>query len=202
MDGSKIGSVSVWLEELKEGDESKGQQLWNRYVEKLVRLARQKMGGMSKRVADEEDLVAAAFTSFFLGVRSGRFSKLESREDFWQVLVMLTERRIIDQRRHHATSKRGNGQVRGESVFRQASETGLPPGFSSIADENPTPEFAISFIDEIAAGMKKLRGDKLLTQIVLLKLQECTNAEIASEVGCSLSTVERKVRLIRDLWAN
>lgn len=195
-----LGSVSVWLEELKDGDESNGQQLWNRYVENLVRLARRKMSGMSKRVNDEEDLVAAAFTSFFLGVRADRFPKLNSREDFWQILVTLTERRIIDQHRQDQTHKRGGGLVRGDSVFAQSPKDDLPSGFAGIASLQPTPEFALSFIDEISAGMKKLRGDELLIQIAMLKLREFTNAEIAKETGCSVRSVERKIRLIRELW--
>lgn len=197
---SVLGSVSVWLEELKEGNESNGQELWNRYVENLIRLAKRKMSGMSKRVNDEEDLVTAAFTSFFLGVRTGRFPKLNSREDFWQILVTLTDRRIVDQHRLDNTHKRGRGLVRGDSVFGHSPEENSAIGFAGIADEQPTPEFALNFIDEISAGMKKLRGDELLIQIAMLKLREFTNTEIAKETGCSLSSVERKVRLIRELW--
>ena len=39
-----------------------------------------------------------------------------------------------------------------------------------------------------------------LKQVALLKLEGYQNAEVAVRLGCSLPTVERKLRLIRRLW--
>src|SRR5262245_37729931 len=49
-------SVSDWLEPLKKGDAEAAMALWERYCERLVRLAREKLRrrNASRRVADEE----------------------------------------------------------------------------------------------------------------------------------------------------
>jgi DNA-directed RNA polymerase specialized sigma24 family protein len=36
--------------------------------------------------------------------------------------------------------------------------------------------------------------------MVLYRLDGCTNAEIAEKVGRSKATVERRLRLIREIW--
>ena len=49
-----------------------------------------------------------------------------------------------------------------------------------------------SFMDGLA--------DEELRQIALWKMEGHTNEEIASELGCALATVERRLRLIRRRW--
>lgn len=58
------GSVTRWIEGVKEGDPAAAQALWDRYFAKLVRLARQKLEDVPCRMADEEDVVLSAFDSF------------------------------------------------------------------------------------------------------------------------------------------
>lgn len=195
-------SVSLWIEQLKQGDDEAGTKLWNRYITNLIELAAYKLKGVPKRTADEEDLVISAFNAFFDGVRANRFSNLHSRSDLWQILVMLTERKAIDQIRRQTSQKRGSGKVRGESVFENENAQMGRDGNSGLvaaADSKPSPEFAIQFADQVQHCMDKL-DDELLTRIVLLKMQGFTNKEAAENIGCSLSSVERKMRLIRQLW--
>ena len=54
-------SVSQWLDGVKAGDSASIEQLWQRYFEKLVRLARGKLPGHCRRVLDEEDVAISAF---------------------------------------------------------------------------------------------------------------------------------------------
>ena len=44
-------------------------------------------------------------------------------------------------------------------------------------------------------------GEDELRSIALWKLEGYTNEEIASKLGCIRLTVQRKLRLIRDIWA-
>ena len=48
--------VTLWIEGLKAGDEAAVADLWNRYFDRLVQLARQRLGSTPRRVADEEDV--------------------------------------------------------------------------------------------------------------------------------------------------
>ena len=65
------GSITQWLEQVKQGDSLAVQTVWNRYYHRLIGLARKKLQDTPRRVADEDDVVAAAFDSFLRGVAEG-----------------------------------------------------------------------------------------------------------------------------------
>ena len=102
-------------------------------MERLIRLASRKLGDLPRRVADEEDVVLSAFNDFLRGVEDGRFTRLDDRDDLWQVLVMLTERKAIGLRRHDPGEKRGGGQVRGESAVEMDRCAAVVPHQGSVS---------------------------------------------------------------------
>ncbi len=55
-------SITHCIHKIKEGESAAANALWEHYFEKLVRLARRKLDGMPRRMADEED-VARVFGS-------------------------------------------------------------------------------------------------------------------------------------------
>jgi DNA-binding NarL/FixJ family response regulator len=62
---SSAGSVTHWLNHLKNGDERAAQQaLWDRYFERLAALARVRLRHHPCRVADEEDVVLSALAGY------------------------------------------------------------------------------------------------------------------------------------------
>ena len=61
------------------------------------------------------------------------------------------------------------------------------------------PETISAMADGFRALLGRL-GDATLRQIALWKLDGHTNAEIARLLGRSEATVERKLKLIRELW--
>jgi len=185
---------------LKDGDHGNAQFLWDRYLQRLVRIASRKLGSAPRRVADEEDVVLSAFRVLLSGARLGAFSRLNDRDDLWQVLVVLVERKARDQRRRERALKRGAARVRGESVFQSpAGSISTAGGLGQIADREPTPAFAALFRDEIKKRLSGLE-DPDLRQIVVGKLEGLTNRQIASVLKLSLRAVERKLRLIRRRW--
>jgi len=197
---AKTESVTTWLGQLKGGSADAATKIWQRYVEQLVRHARRKIGRAQRRVADEEDVVLSAFDGFLRGVDEGRFLKLEDRDDLWQVLVMLTERRAIALRRRELAIKRGGAQVRGESVFvRQDGNGSQTVGLDQVACHEPTPAFAAEMAQQLRHLLEGLQ-DETQRQIVVGKLEGRTNAELAKNLGVSLRTVERKLSIIRDKW--
>ncbi len=194
-------SVTLWLQQLQEGDSAAQQQLWQRYVERLIRLANRKLGDLPKRVADEEDVALSAFHGFLHGVEDGRFSRLDDRYDLWQVLAMLTERKAIALRRQQLAAKRGERPVCGESVLDvAASMSNAAPGIGQLAGCEPTPQFAAEVREEFSR-LYRLLQDDTLRQIAQGKLEGYTNKELADRLGLSLRAVERKLQLIRRLWS-
>jgi RNA polymerase sigma factor (sigma-70 family) len=192
------GSITKWIAELRSGRSIAAGRLWERYYERLVRLARQKLRDAPRRMADEEDVVISAFDSFCRGAQEGRFPKLEDRDDLWQVLVMLTARKASNQLKHDRRHKRGGGQVRGESVFQASADE--QAGLDQIVGSEPTPEFAHQ-VSEECRRMLDLLDDETLRHVALAKMEGYLNEEIAQRLGVKLRTVERKLRVIRELWS-
>ena len=191
-------SVSQWLISLRARDDVAAQQLYERYIAQLMSFARRKFGGVARRAVDEEDIAQMVMKSFFAGMEDGRFPRLNDRHDLWQVLVMLTERKVIDQLRRQSSKKR-RGEV-GESAvaFHDAAGDEFR-GVQEVMGSEPTPQFAAEISEQIECRLQLLPNDEL-RRIAIWKLEALTNAEIAKKLGCASRTVERKLELIRDLW--
>jgi DNA-directed RNA polymerase specialized sigma24 family protein len=108
------GDVTQWLRRLQQGDREAVQQLWDAYYRRLMGLARAKLGRLSQRMADKEDVALSAFASFCRGAELDRFPRLENRDDLWQVLGMITARKAADLHQYLGRKKRVpvSGQVR------------------------------------------------------------------------------------------
>ena len=76
---SPSNSVSQWLADLKTGNNTAATPLWERYYPRLVAVARQRLAGFPRGVADEEDVALSAFNGFCRDVAAGRFPKLDRR---------------------------------------------------------------------------------------------------------------------------
>jgi DNA-directed RNA polymerase specialized sigma24 family protein len=152
-----------------------------------VSLARRKLSGLPKRASDEEDVVLSAFHSFCQAVDAGRFPSLENRDDLWQLLVMHTARKAVDQRRYQGRLKR-SGELAGDVALEE------------IVGDGPDPDFAASVAEELQQFLDLL-DEPLSKSIALKKLEGFTNQEIAEQLDWSLRTVERKLSVIRAVWA-
>jgi DNA-directed RNA polymerase specialized sigma24 family protein len=199
MDEADKKSVTRLIEEMKTGDDSAVEALWNRYFDQLVNLARQQLGGRFRRVADEEDVALSAFHSLVAGAERNRFHALSDRRSLWRLLVMITRGKIADQVQHQARQKRGGGQVRGESVFQPAGDSDDLGGIDQVAGTEPTPDFLVQMTEELDRRLDSL-GDETLRQVALLALEGWTNEEIAGKINRSTRSVERKLEVIRRLW--
>jgi RNA polymerase sigma factor (sigma-70 family) len=186
-------SVTRWIAELKHGDQAAAQGLWEAYFRRLVGLARARLRDAPLRIADEEDVALNAFDSFCRGAQAGRFPRLDDRHDLWQILVLITVRKAINLRNYEARRSRGMGRI--ESL----ADLG-PDGFELIGSDEPSPELVAQFAEEYRRLMDEL-GDRTLQIIATLKLEGYTNGEIAAQLGCVVSTVERKLARIRAQWA-
>jgi DNA-directed RNA polymerase specialized sigma24 family protein len=193
-------SVTEWLGRLKTGDQAAGQQLWQRYLDRLVQLAGRKLGSTPRTMADEEDVVLSAFHAFLQGVADQRFPRLADRDDLWQVLIMLTERKAVGLLRREHAEKRGGYTVHSELGNDNADRFNSDsPLLARLIDKEPTPEFAIQFSEEFEQRLASL-GDEELERIALDKLAGYSNQEVAERRKCCLRTIQRQLKLIRRIW--
>jgi DNA-directed RNA polymerase specialized sigma24 family protein len=194
---SSAGSVTYWIDRLKAGDPAAPQKLWEGYFQRLVNLARSRLQSAPRRAADEEDVALSAFDSFCRGAGEGRFPRLTGREDLWQLLVLLTVRKASNLVRDERRGRRGGGRVYNASALEGGSDEEVV--FARLIGREPDPQFAAQVADEFRR-MLALLGDGTLQAVAVWKMEGHTNEEIARKLGRSCGTVERKLRLIRDIW--
>jgi RNA polymerase sigma factor (sigma-70 family) len=179
-------TVTDWIRDLRGGDEEAAARIWGRFFERLCRLAQGRLAGAHGAIADEEDVALSAMNAVFSGVREGRFERLEGRDDLWQVLAMITVRKVIDARRR----SRRRDEVQ-EAAIEQEIEQ-LAEGGAEGASE-------AEYLDALTE-VSRLLLDRLeapLREVAVLRLEGRSNKEISARVGRSLPTVERHLRMIR-----
>jgi RNA polymerase sigma factor (sigma-70 family) len=196
---STPGSVTLWIAQLKAGDQSAAGPLWANYFRQLAARARQKLAGTARRAADEEDVVQSAFASFCRAAEEGRFPRLQDRNDLWQLLVMITDRKACNLLRHERRQRRGGGKVLDEAALAGQREPASAAGLAGVPAEEPSPEFAALVAEEYRRLLEVL-GDDDLRQLALLKMQGFTVEEIAAQTGRVARTVKRRLQLIRQIW--
>jgi DNA-directed RNA polymerase specialized sigma24 family protein len=195
---SADGSVTFWIGQLKAGDPAAAQQLWQGYFQRLVGLARKRLQGASRRVADEEDVALSAFDSFCRGAARDRFPRLADRDDLWQLLVMITARKAVDLRQYEGRRKRGGGAAH-VATGRDSDATSVDDALGQVIGREPTPEFAAQVAEE-CRRLLDLLTEPDLRAIALAKMEGHSSEQIAEQLGCVPRTVERKLALIRRLW--
>jgi RNA polymerase sigma factor (sigma-70 family) len=180
------GSISGWLIVLKGDDDRRAvdvavNALWERYYDRLVRLARARLRYAPRGSSDEEDVALSAFNSFCLRAADGRFPRLDDRDDLWRILMTIAARKAAGQFRRPASA-----DLDGSAL-------------DQIIGKEPTPELAATVADEVRRLLDALPKDAY-RMIALKKLEGYTSAEIARGLGCSTKNVEYKLKNIRATW--
>jgi DNA-directed RNA polymerase specialized sigma24 family protein len=186
------GSVTKLIGRVKAGDAAAAQELLGRYFRRLLGVARVRLHGKYLGAADEEDVVQSALVGFFLGAEKGQFSQLHDRDDLWHLLVKITTHKAHKLAKHDEAQKRKPGGCPGAAP--------AAAGSLEVVDPKAAPDVEVLAEEEIER-LLGLLGDSQLRSIAVMKWQDYTNEEIAAMLGCTTRTIERKLRLIRTLWA-
>ncbi len=186
-------SVTGQIQRLKEGDRGVVEELWKGYFPRIVGLAKKILGPRPHPCSTEEDVALSAFKSLIFAAEENRFPQLEDRDDLWELLVMITRRKVADKRHYDRAKKRD---------FRRevnADDTDGKPIVLQTPGGEIDPAIEAEMADELHEFLKLLPKEHHKT-VVLLKLQGYKNKEIAKEIGRSVSSVERYLELIRERW--
>tara|TARA_R100001143_G_scaffold31912_1_gene30906 strand:- start:213 stop:821 length:609 start_codon:yes stop_codon:yes gene_type:complete len=189
------GSVTNWLDQLKQGeaDVQQQQQLWNRYFEQLVQLARSHLQKDLCRVEDEEDAVLSALNSFFVRLEAGQFPNLNDRTSLWPLLVNITLCKTRNLYRRQSAQKRDARRTVSGTLSEEEN------WLDQLAHQAPNQELAVEAAEEANRLLDSL-GKESLKEVARLKLEGYTNAEIAAKVGVMERSIERRLVLIRQTW--
>ena len=194
------GDVTIWLNQLNDGDNEAAENLYAHYFQQISNFAKRRMSPAFRRVADEEDVAQSVMRNLFDGISSGRYPELSSRENLWRLLVVMTARKAATVVEKQKAKNRGGGNVRGESVL-QGPDTPAAAGFDRFAGASSTPDFIAQLAQELRRQIEKL-SDDVLQQVARFKMEGYTNDEIAETLGTTTRTVERKLHRIRELWSD
>jgi len=172
------------------GDQQAAAELFRRYADRLIALARSRLSEKLSQRVDPEDVLQSAYRSFFAGVRNGRYS-LDRGGDLWQLLVSITLHKLRDQVKHHQAAKR---TIEAEQAFgSEDSLCGIQP---RLLASDPGPAEAVALTDQVESLMSKLNPSQ--RRILEMRLQGYNLEEIAAETQRGVSTVRRVLEGIKE----
>jgi DNA-directed RNA polymerase specialized sigma24 family protein len=176
-------SITRLMRAVQDGSDSAVRPLLAEYFDRLVQLARKRLGNLPGLGGYDEDLALRSFHSVYRRLRDpGRPLDLSGRDDLWRLLATRTISRTIDLiRQHHPAEVPGEEDV------------------ALLLTREPTPEEAAEVADDCRRLLDSLHEPEL-RQIALWKVEGYTNEEIAVRLDCVPRTIERKVSRIRLLW--
>ena len=184
------------ITKLRTGDEDAARVLWDRFFAQLLTLTRGRLRSSSRAMADEEDIVLSAMKSFCIGLRDGRFPELTGREGLWRLLLTITLRKLADKQNYDKRSKRSVSRLETSNLSADFQDEEV----NAFISRELNPEVAAECAEQIGRLLESLEHADL-KNVALMKMEGYTNAEIAEEIKCSVTSVERKLRTIRSIWS-
>lgn len=180
------------VERCRSGDQSAARVLFNRYVERLLMLAKRRISQRLSSRVDPEDIVQSVFRTFFHRLRNDRFH-FEDQDDLFKLLVRITVHKTLRQIAFHKAAKRDPAQEAHQGDNGQEL-------LAQVLDEEPSPEAIVTFMDQLEHFLSQLRPDD--RSILELKLQGYSSDEIARQVGIYDRKVRRVLERVRAVAEN
>lgn len=182
------GSITQVVDLLRRGNDATVAKLWEKYFSRMVQVAFNKFGRHRCRSVDAEDVAISAFGHFCQDMAGGAFPWVKDRQSLWPVLVTITARRAARLSRDELRQKR--------SVLRR---DGREPQSLGLMSRSLPPDEAMLLEEQVQILLDCLKAP-LLRKVAALKMEGLTTAEIGTQVGIAVRSVERKLNLIRQIW--
>jgi RNA polymerase sigma-70 factor, ECF subfamily len=170
-------------------EEQEARQLFDRYVESLLALARRRISQRLASRVDPEDVVQSVFRTFFAQLKAGRY-RFEQQDDLCKLLMRITVHKTLRHIAFHEADKRSPRLEVGQEDEAQKR-------ILELLDHEPTPETTVTFLDQLEHFLSRLRPEE--RQVVEMRLQGYTNEEIATRLGTYDRKIRRVVERIRSL---
>lgn len=178
------------LDRWRKGDEDAAAELFRRYVDRLLALARSRLSERMQRRVEAEDVVQLAYGSFFRRTSEQQYT-LEKSGDLWGLLAAITITKLQQQVEFHTAKKR--------RVYAEESQHGSVSAFGihpQSVMRDPTPADAAAMIEEVKSLMNEL--EPVQRQIFQLALQNESVETISEKVHRSCRTVRRVLQIVRE----
>ncbi|SMP76519.1 RNA polymerase sigma-70 factor, ECF subfamily [Neorhodopirellula lusitana] len=183
------------IDQCRQGDQVASQELFDRYVSRLIAMVHRRMSSRLNRRVDAEDIVQSAFRSFFAGVDRDQF-QFEQSGDLWRLLVVISLNKLRRRVAYHRAAKRGMDNE--QSVMMSNDQSRQAFCFEAAATE-PLPEAALMVMDEFDQLTADL--DSVQIEMIKLRMHGYEMTEIAEQVDRSERTVRRVLEKVRGRWS-
>jgi len=174
---------------LRAGDDEAATDFYARYGPLLENLAAAHLASGILRRVGPDDVANSACRTFLRRIRGGQFS-IGARDNLWNLLCAITLAKARKKARFHLARKRA---VAREAHPRAADDE---EPVARVPVGGPSPEEAAAFADQFRHLLERLDDEE--RRIVLLKLEQRTQEEIAAALGVSERTVRRILRRVEE----
>lgn len=185
------GSFKGIPERLTAGDEAAAAELWSRFTNRLIALARTRLDATVQQRVGPDDVVQSVYKSFFRRQQQGQF-ELDNWDGVWALLARITVRKCGRSAAAHRVAKR---DVRRQA--RQGANESDDDLLNNLSEREPSPEEVAVFEDLLEALMLKLESDK--RDMLALRLQGYTVEEVSQKVDRTERAVYRLMARVRNI---
>jgi RNA polymerase sigma-70 factor (ECF subfamily) len=178
---SASSADNCFLDRLNQGTSS-ANELDGRYRSILCRLVEKEINQRYKRREEPEDIVQSAFRTFYRRNAQGEFH-IDSSADLWRLLETIARRKLLKHIEYHDAEKRNPG----------AEEYLETVEFFTKA---PTAEEVVIAADLMEMALAGL--DETYVKVFHMRLNNCTEEEIAQKLGTTRAFVRGKLNRLRN----
>ena len=178
-------SFAEFLAQLQSGDDAAARELFGRFANQLIVLARRHIDGGLRHKVEPEDVVQSAYKSFFFRYGAGKLAAV-NWNSLWGLLTLITVRKCAERAAYHRAERRDAAR----EVSPAADGEGAP--WLEPFGREPTPIEAAMLSETLERLLASL--DEEERPILELSLQGYSTREISEMLG----RAERTVRLLRE----
>jgi len=172
----------------RSGEDRAATEIFDRYLRRLIELARKRISPRLAQRIDPEDVVQSAYRSFFVHARAGDFV-LQRAGDLWRLLAGITLNKLHRQVERNTAARRDIGREAGAAAG--ADEVPL------VASAEPTPDEVAAVAEQLEQFMARL--NPLERRVLELRLQGETIEQIGVVIERSQRTVRRLLEQVQRL---
>lgn len=174
------------MDRLRRGDEDAAAEVFHRFAQRLIALARSHLHSFVRTRVEPEDVIQSVFRSFFTRFESGQF-QLGDWDNLWTVLTLITVRKCANRLEFWQAAKR--------DPQREANPSRQGDLLEEALSREPMPSEAAILSETVEQLMKNVSDQE--RSILTLHLQGCDIAAISAQVQRTERTVRRSLEQVR-----
>lgn len=175
-----------FMDRLRRGDEDAATEVFSRYAQRLIALARSQLDSWIRTRVEPEDVVQSVFRSFFSRVKAEQF-QLGDWDNLWTVLTLITVRKCANRSEFWRAAKR--------DLQRIANPLRQEDLLEEILTREPTPLEAALLSETLEQLLKNVSARDQL--ILAAHLQGHDITAISEQAGVTERTVRRTLERMR-----